>query len=197
MDDRDVLPVFVKRPLYRLYIQSRRLDLRQMFHAHNWCAHGRRNSSPMIVLSSPIPLGEDSTMHRILKNFRTTMLYSILNHKFAEGDPAHIKDKLFAGPEDKNDRLSLEHSLEHAKDTEHDVGAEHQDAKMLAFISANIDEWTSSDTTHQSQTLLELSHKDVERPHNPPEAHPSFQNIYPSLPNADSVRLLRLHGTRK
>ncbi|KAI4954022.1 hypothetical protein J4E91_001731 [Alternaria rosae] len=66
---------------------------------------------------------------------------------------------------------------------------------MLAFISANIDEWTSSYTTHQSQTLLELSRKDVERPHNPPEAHTSFQNIYPSLPNADSVRLLRLHGT--
>ena len=67
--------------------------------------------------------------------------------------------------------------------------------KMLAFVRANIDEWTISNTTRLSQVSLESTENDVEQLHNSSASGTSFQEIYTCLPNTDSIRLLRLHGT--
>jgi hypothetical protein len=120
---------------------------------------------------------------------------SILKHTYAEGDSARLADKPLSSSADENDRSSLEDSLDDVEDTEHDGYTEDKDAKILALICANIDKWTSRRTPQQPRMPLESTPMDIEQPQDPPGVSTSFHNIYASLPNDDSVRLLRLHGS--
>ena len=75
-------------------------------------------------------------------------------------------------------------------------GADDEDSDTLARILANIDEWTGTTSTRPSQRELK---SDQQTPQQQPldrsEPDLLFQGIYSRLPNADSIRLLRLHGS--
>jgi hypothetical protein len=113
----------------------------------------------------------------------------------SEGDSDHVADKPLSSSADENDRSSLEDTLDDVEDTEHDGYTEDEDARILALICANIDEWNSRSTPQQPRMPFESTQKDIEQPQNPHGVSTSFQNIYASLPNDNSVRLLRLHGS--
>ncbi|KAB2109236.1 hypothetical protein AG0111_0g2602 [Alternaria gaisen] len=72
----------------------------------------------------------------------------------------------------------------------------HEDSDTLARILANIDEWTGTTSTRSSQRELKSDQQTPQQqPLNRSEPDPLFREIYLTLPNADSIRLLRLHGS--
>ncbi|KAF7670978.1 hypothetical protein GT037_010942 [Alternaria burnsii] len=72
----------------------------------------------------------------------------------------------------------------------------HGDSDTLAHILANIDEWTGTSSTRPSQRELKSDQQSPQQqPLNPSEPNSLFQGIYSRLPNANSIRLLRLHGS--
>ncbi|CAI9633017.1 unnamed protein product [Alternaria burnsii] len=72
----------------------------------------------------------------------------------------------------------------------------HEDSDTLARLLANIDEWTGTSSTRPSQRELKSDQRSPQQqPLNPSEPNFLFQGIYSRLPNANSIRLLRLHGS--
>ncbi|KAH8624642.1 hypothetical protein IG631_20107 [Alternaria alternata] len=75
-------------------------------------------------------------------------------------------------------------------------GAGDEDSDTLARILANIDEWTGNTSTRPSQRELKSDQQTPQHQSlNPSEPNVLFQGIYSRLPNADSIRLLRLDGS--
>jgi hypothetical protein len=72
----------------------------------------------------------------------------------------------------------------------------HEDSDTLARILANIDEWTGTTSTRPSQRELNSDQQSPQQqPLNPSEPNFLFQGIHSRLPNANSIRLLRLRGS--
>jgi len=69
------------------------------------------------------------------------------------------------------------------------------DRRLLDLLCANMDESTSNTAAHQSPTLLQSTRQSPDGS----GASSPFKTIYSTLPDANSIRLLRLHGhgTRK
>jgi len=70
-----------------------------------------------------------------------------------------------------------------------------ENANIISLLRSNIDQWTSSNTIQQSQVSLESTKKRIQQQYSSSDSATSFQSIYSCLPNADSIRLLRLHGS--
>ncbi|KAG9191347.1 hypothetical protein G6011_09435 [Alternaria panax] len=69
--------------------------------------------------------------------------------------------------------------------------------ELLAFIRAGIDEWNGTTSTRQSQRALESAQQiPQEQILDQSKVASSFRHVYLHLPNADSIRLLRLHGSQ-
>ncbi|OAG23540.1 HET-domain-containing protein [Alternaria alternata] len=75
-------------------------------------------------------------------------------------------------------------------------GGDDEDSDTLARILANIDEWTGTTSTRSSQRELK---SDQQTPQQQPldrsEPDLLFQGVYSRLPDANSIRLLRLRGS--
>lgn len=114
--------------------------------------------------------------------------------RYAEKNPIYDGNEPVSALNDNKDGSALEATWEDARVSGHD-SAEDEHAPMLGFVRTNIDEWTSSDAARESRVPLDSIQLSPKPPRDLPQLATSFRNMYTCLPNADSVRLLRLHGS--